>query len=92
MTTAVFSVNQWGSHPDAGNDDCWNGDDYPTLEEAHAKFVGKWRFDVAFVALEGPGVYEVRANPDYRAPASHENDDWASERMWQHRMGFGTDD
>jgi hypothetical protein len=33
----TYSVNLWGSHPDAGNDDCWTGiDDIATYEEALA--------------------------------------------------------
>lgn len=33
-----YSVNLWGSHPDADNDDCWTGDDFATLAEARAAF------------------------------------------------------
>ncbi len=33
-----FSVNEWGSHPDEGNDDCWNGSDFDTLEQATVAF------------------------------------------------------
>ena len=29
-----YSVNLWGSHPDAGNDDCWTGAYFPTLLDA----------------------------------------------------------
>ena len=32
----TYSVNLWGSHPDAGNDDCWTGADFETLAEAEA--------------------------------------------------------
>jgi hypothetical protein len=35
---AVFSVNEWGSHPDAGNDDCNTGSDFATEAEARVAF------------------------------------------------------
>ena len=38
MNSTVFSVNTWGSHPDKNNDDCWDGADFKTLEEAEADF------------------------------------------------------
>lgn len=34
----IYSVNLWGSDPDSGNDDCWTGYDFATLEEAQAVF------------------------------------------------------
>jgi len=34
----MYSVNFWGSHPDAGNDDCLCGEDFATLEGARAYF------------------------------------------------------
>jgi hypothetical protein len=34
----VFSVNLWGSHPDANNDDCWIGDEFATIEAARAAY------------------------------------------------------
>jgi len=33
-----YSVTVWGSHPDEGNDDAWEGRDYATLAEAEAAF------------------------------------------------------
>lgn len=35
---AGFSVDTWGSDPDLGNDDCWTGEEFATIEEAEAAF------------------------------------------------------
>ena len=31
-----YTVLEWGSHPHEGNDDCWQGSDFDTEEEAQA--------------------------------------------------------
>lgn len=38
MDRKAWSVNLWGSHPEAENDDCWTGDDYATEGEARAVY------------------------------------------------------
>lgn len=38
MDEKAFSVNLWGSHPDANNDDCWIGDDFSDLASAMSAF------------------------------------------------------
>jgi len=88
-TTKNFSVNYWGSDPDADNDDCWTGDDYATLEEARRVFEAKVpdpthtpSHTVAFVELDGPGVYEKRPNPDYDAERNA-REDAAFDREWR---------
>lgn len=35
-TAKPYRIDIWGSHPDAGNDDCWTGDEFATLAEARA--------------------------------------------------------
>lgn len=56
-----YSVNEWGSHPDAGNDDCWTGEDFDTLEEAEAAFAAEPRDgSTVFVELDGPGTRRIR--------------------------------
>lgn len=34
-----YAVQLWGSHPDAGHDDCWMGDDYATVDEVSAVYM-----------------------------------------------------
>lgn len=71
----MFNVNLWGSHPDLNNDDCWTGDEFGTIEEARAFFLNPWgdaKFAqyhqrcTEYIELDGPGVYEIRRNPDFR--------------------------
>jgi hypothetical protein len=86
-----WSVNHWGSHPDADNDDCFTGDDFDSLELAKASALYQGgTFDVAFIELDGPGIYEVRPNPNYSAKACKFEDSLErSERAMQAGMAFG---
>jgi hypothetical protein len=96
-------VNYWGSHPDAGNDDCWTGHDFATLAEAEAKFSepptftdGKPVLGTAYIELDGPGVHKVRKNPDFDAraaarEAARDEAEWRRERAMQAGMAFGVD-
>ena len=87
----MFAVNHWGSHPDAGNDDCFTGQDFDTLEAAKASpMYLSAEYDVPFIELDGPGVHEVRRNPDFSA--KEVAFDYAleqSERAMQAGMAFG---
>ena len=81
----LYSVNHWGSHPDAGNDDCWNGDDFAT--EARARVIFNEPVTdagTAYVVLEGPGVRLVRRNPDY--VPSRDDDSWMREQQIEAAM------
>lgn len=72
-----YSVNYWGSHPDADNDDCYTGEDYSTKEAALAAFNGEVQDPpnmpgyyircVAFIEIDGPDINEVRPNPSFKA-------------------------
>jgi len=73
-----WEVNEWGSHPDKGNDDCNTGVDYTSEESARTAFE-VWRAefdavpesehnsssDVQFIVLHKPGgeVVEVIRDP-----------------------------
>jgi hypothetical protein len=93
-----FAVNQFGSHPDLGNDDCQSGAEFDSLSDAEAAFSAPVTDPyVAFVELLGPsGLRKVRANPAYdaafvareRAPDDAE---WRQERAMQAGMGLGID-
>ncbi len=108
--TKPYRVDFWGSHPDLGNDDCWMGESYATLQDAITAFESDphelmlvWRAEsierrladlhrsqsddelvkmvrmnllasaagdvcnTAYIALDGPGVAIVRANPHFSA-------------------------
>jgi len=73
MTTSPaatpYTVLQWCSHPDDGNDDCQTGEDFETLalaEKAYDDLVAK--YFIAFIELKGPdGLRRVRANPAFNA-------------------------
>lgn len=84
-----FAVNYWGSHPADGNDDCWSGDDFETLEEAvHCFHNPDLRNNPRFIELDGPGVYDVRENLEHREE-SKEDSDWHRETQHQAAMAFG---
>jgi len=90
-----FSVNEWGSHPEEGNDDCYQGRDYATIDEARAALgAGSADTSVAYLHLEGPEVYEVVPNPYYKPRAERDLDDggeWRREAQMQAAMEFGCD-
>lgn len=99
-----FSVNFWGSHPSAGNDDCYTGEDFATYDEAydafHAKATGRDAHRYQFIELTGDdgtalgNAYIVRPNPDHdagrcaRESAAHDAAD-RSEHAMQAGMAFG---
>jgi len=78
-----YSVNLWGSHPDAENDDCWTGEEFATFEEAAAcyrdivmfptsgKLPKVCGYDWEYVEIDGPGLNEVTANPDQPTQRRH---------------------
>lgn len=101
--TKPYTVDLWGSHPDANNDDCWTGTDYATLAEAVAAFEAEVEgstycpsYTVAFVVLDGPDVHRERANPafDPRRIEREERAERRAERRefaTQQGMAFGCD-
>lgn len=99
MTTTAkpFAVNLWGSHPDAGNDDCHTGDDFDTLDEALAaadnvvKHFGKsYDHSVAYIEIDGPDFHENRKNLRFK-PSLDDDSAERSERAMQAGMGLGID-
>src|SRR5271170_1967091 len=87
----MFAVNHWGSHPDCNNDDCFTGDDFPSLAEAKASSLYQGStFDVQYIELDGPGIHEVRLNPNYSARECRMQDSLeCSERAMQAGMMGG---
>jgi hypothetical protein len=85
----VYSVDYWGSDPDEGNDDCWTGYDFATLDEARAKFAAEpdayHCSDTAVIVLDGPDVHEKRKNPGFR-PSKRDDSEWRSEAVMQAGM------
>lgn len=92
-----FMVNHWGSHPDAGNDDCYCGEDFETLDLAKANYSAECEdYSVAFIELNGPGIQLIRENENYdRARVARDNarddSDWQREQAMQAGMAFGCD-
>jgi hypothetical protein len=86
-----FSVNFWGSHPDLDNDDCFTGASFATLVEAQAAFdtghlskrtslsSSYYRTSVEYVEIDGPGFYELRRNPAFKASRT-------TDREWQREI------
>ena len=72
--TTKFCVEFWGSHPDAGNDDCWTGDDYETEAAAREAFANPTftsfcrSQDVAYLQLtrveNGNEVHQLAVRPN----------------------------
>jgi len=96
MTTLLYAVNEWGSHPDADADDCWRGTDYATATEATAAYyaLAPSDPDTAYVELTGPDFRQVRPVPTYDPVAADERrraDDraWRLERANEAGMAFG---
>lgn len=97
-----YSVNYWGSHPDADNDDCYTGFDFATKDEAVAFFQGEVQDPpnmpgyyfrcVAFIEIDGPDVNEVRANPHHKPePKSPDSGSWQREIANEAGMLHGID-
>jgi hypothetical protein len=98
MTSAsLYAVLWWGSHPDAGNDDCHSGDDFDALEQAERAYDAPVtdRF-VAYVEMTGPGLRRIRPNPAYDAVAvarerARDDAEWRREQANEAGMGLGID-
>ncbi len=102
-----FSVSLWGSDPDAGNDDCWTGEDFATRDEALAAYRALYKFptdDIAegcpewqFAMIDGPDTHETMRNPDertarrWRREMAQSDTEWQNERAHQAGMAFGVD-
>lgn len=100
MTAPTFTVDLWGSHPFAGNDDCWTGLDFDSLEEAlecyhnlEKHFEAYALEETRFVKLDGPNVDAVYIKEvfGYVTPESDSDDAWERERAMQAGMAFGCD-
>lgn len=88
----MWEVNQWGSHPDEGNDDCWCGDDFDTETEARESLkhdLAQQGEDDEWLELVGPGVREVYHQKGWRnGPAQRET---CTEHAMLQGMSHGVD-
>ena len=83
-----FSVNFWGSKPGT-NDDCWNGYDFDTLEEALECYNAPVAdLSTAYVELDSTSVHKERKNPDFTP--SDDDDEWLHEIQREHLMLHGS--
>lgn len=99
-TVLPYSVNLWGSHPDAGNDDCWTGAEFATLGEAIAcyraivMFPAKGQlpkvcgYNWEFVEIDGPDAHEVTANPDQTTQRRHRREAARSDSEWKREQAM----
>ena len=94
-----YSVNLWGSHPGAGNDDCWTGEDFSTLAEALACYralagsIGNFELadqlakctgnDWEYVEIDGPDINDVSPNPDQTTQRRKRRELRQLDRDWQ---------
>jgi hypothetical protein len=86
-----YTVLYWGSHPNAGNDDCYAGEYFLTRAEALNCFRDDCHdYYVAYVEIDGPDCHEIRRNPLYNARRCQRDDAWdRSEAAMQAGMAFG---
>ncbi len=96
-----YSVLQWGSHPDLGNDDCHTGEDFDDLDEALKAYQTEEADPfVEYIEIDGLSEEELhklnmtrlRRNPNYSASVERDSDeDWRRARAMQAGMGLGID-
>jgi hypothetical protein len=90
----MYEVLHWGSNPEEGNDDCHQGWEFSTLEEAMEKFQAEAGYRVAYVELVGPNKHFIRKNEAFdprrcAADAQREQMEWRREVAMQAGMGLG---
>ncbi len=98
----TYTVSYWGSHPDAGNDDCYTAlefegpeaalDQYLSDDNPLAVYPSFMQSCCAFIEIDGPVVSGIRQNPLYSSKAArreraHDEAEWQSEIRWQARFG-----
>lgn len=95
-----FGVNHWGSHPEAGNDDCYSGEDFDNFEQAINHF---WTdpkdSSVSHIELFSYVGYDSEKGCDTVEPLAYRNnpnfmpkgtvDYWRHEQAVQAGMLFG---
>lgn len=71
-TFLPFSVDLWGSDPEEGNDDCWMGTEFATMEEAHAAYQDPAAISPAFARNLADSEYIVLSENSVRADGVRE--------------------
>ena len=97
---AKYSTLHYGSHPDSGNDDCFQGWDHETLEAALAAYNAPIHdSSVAYIEIDGltdeelttMGLERYRKNPTHSFPKRSDDGEWQREQAMQAGMAFGCD-
>lgn len=70
--TMKFSVDLWGSNPDAGNDDCWTGLDFDSYEAAMACYANPGGFFDPRHDLDDTAYFELVRRETFGADGSTE--------------------
>lgn len=88
----MFTAEIWQSHKDLGNDDCYTGGEFGSLEEARKELVKmQSRYRWAYACIEGPeGRVQEETNPNYK-PEPDDNSLDRSEFAAMQAMSFGVD-
>lgn len=80
-----YTVSEWGSHPDLGNDDCWTSHPFMCEKEARAFFdAGSQDTSTSHLMIEGPTFVEVRKNPGHKP--YRDNGEWRREMAMEAGM------
>lgn len=92
----MYEVTHWGSDPAEGNDDCYEGWEFSSLDEAMEKLQAEARYHVAYVQLVGPNEQYIRKNDKFdaerrAADARRDQEEWRREIAMQAGMGLGCD-
>lgn len=90
----AYFVGFFSTHPDLNNDDCNEGEDFDTKEEALAHFNTDGDYYCAFIQIDGPDINQIRKNPTHSSKRVAREEEAArneerSERAMQAGMAFG---
>jgi hypothetical protein len=93
--TDKFEVTHWGSDPEAGNDDCWTGEDFDNFEAAKKAFdTDPTDTSVAYVMLDlGPALGQLMRKAPNFVPTDTEKEDaeWREDIAREEGMLNGID-
>ena len=97
---STYTINCWGSHPDAGNDDNFIGEDnvheseiservdsYLCAKDGYCR--GTHIAYVEVVNSETGNRQNLIKNPNFKFPHADTSDEWRNEHRMQSAMAFG---
>ena len=92
-----YWLNEWGSNPNEGNDDCWTGTDFATIEQTREALKARLKsgdLDISHFEITGPGEHGIYKNPSYdearaKRLAAEDDANWRNEQAMQAGMAGG---